>query len=345
MSNPARLAIAGAGLIGKRHADAIAACDTATLTAIIDPADTGREFAASCKVDCYDSLSQLFATQQVDGVIIATPNQLHLPNALECIERQIPILVEKPITTNVAEAEQLVAAADKAGVAVLTGHHRRHNDLIGKARTIIDDGTLGRIASIQATCWFYKPDDYFNTEWRTQPGAGPVFINLIHDIDLLRHLCGEIETVHAMQSSKIRQLQVEDSAVIMLRFQNGALGTVNVSDTAVAPWSWELTARENPAYPATSQSCYLIGGTRASLSLPDLNIWRHEGKPGWWNPISATRPPFSFDDPLDNQIAHFVEVIKTGIEPVVSGRDGLETLRVIEAVKLSASSGNSIRLF
>ncbi len=344
MKRPVRIAIVGAGLIGRRHVKAVAACRDAQITAIVDPADSGRDVARSCKANWFASIGEMFGGTEVDGVVIATPNQLHLPGALACIDHGCPVLVEKPLTVNVEEAEQLVAAAEEADIPVLTGHHRRYNDLIRKARSIIDDGILGAIASVQATCWFYKPDDYFNTGWRTLPGAGPVFINLIHDIDLLRHLCGTIEIVQAMDSNHIRQNRVEDSAVIMLRFQNGALGTVNVSDTAVAPWSWELTARENPAYPATSQSCYLIGGSRASLSLPDLGIWQHEGAPSWWNPISVTRSPFSFDDPIDTQIKHFVDVIKTGAQPVVSARDGLETLRVIEAVKQSARTGQPVRL-
>ncbi len=344
MRTPVRIGLAGAGLIGQRHADAIAACSGATLAAIADPAESGRDFAKSRDIAWFGSLSEMFKAAQIDGVIIATPNQLHLPNALECIKQRCPVLVEKPITVKVSEAEQLTRAARKAGVAVLTGHHRRHNDLIRKARAIIDNGELGAIVSVQATCWFYKPDEYFNTRWRTKPGAGPVFINLIHDIDLLRHLCGEIETIQALQSNRIRQNQVEDTAAIMLRFCNGALGTINVSDTAVAPWSWELTARENPAYPATSQSCYLIGGAKASLSLPDLTIWRHEGRPGWWSPISATRTPFSFEDPLISQIRQFVAVINGDEAPLVSGEDGLKTLRVVEAVKHSASSGRAIEM-
>ena len=344
MSPPVRIAVAGAGLIGRRHVNAIAACPDALVAAIVDPADGGHDVARRCKADWYSSIEEMFGATRVDGVILATPNQQHLPGALECIDHGCPVLVEKPLAVNVEEAEQLVMTAGRANVPVLTGHHRRYNDLIRKAASLLDEGILGTIVTVQATCWFYKPDDYFNTRWRTLPGAGPVFINLIHDMDLLRHLCGDIETVQAMDSSRIRQNPVEDSAVIMLRFQNGALGTVNVSDTVVAPWSWELTARENPAYPATSQSCYLIGGTRASLSLPDLKIWKHEDGPSWWNPISATRPPFSFDDPLDNQIEHFVDVIRTGVKPMVSAKDGLETLRVIEAVKHSARTGESIRL-
>ena len=86
-------------------------------------------------------------------------------------------------------------------------------------------------------------------------------------MDLLRYLCGDIECVQAMTSNAVRGGETEDSAIVLLKFRSGALGTLSVSDTVAAPWSWELTSGENSAYPVTSQSCYLIGGTRASLSI------------------------------------------------------------------------------
>ncbi|MFD1797879.1 Gfo/Idh/MocA family protein [Paracoccus aurantiacus] len=172
----------------------------------------------------------------------------------------------------------------------------------------------------------------------------PVYLNLIHDVDLLQHLVGPVQSVQAMESRMVRGNEVEDTAVILLRFANGALGTVNVCDTAVAPWSWELTARENPAYPATSQDCYLIGGTEGSLSLPQLTLWANPAKRSWWEPISTTRYPFDFTDPLILQADQFAAVIRDGVPPLVSARDGLAALTVIEAVKRAAETGMPVEL-
>ena len=342
MTQIVRLAVAGAGLIGKRHVDAIRATQGVTLACIVDPTEAARTFAQEQGVEWFPSLREMFSTCKIDGVILGTPNQIHLEGALECIAKSCPVLVEKPICSTVADAEQLVMAAKIASVPILVGHHRRHNALIQKAKSIIDEGTLGTIVSVQGTCWFHKPDDYFDVEWRRKPGAGPVFINLIHDIDLLHHLCGDVVSVQALDSNIVRGNEVEETAAIMLRFTNGALGTVSVSDAAVAPWSWELTARENPAYPATSESCYLIGGTHASLSLPNLTLWRHEGSRSWWNPISGTKVPFELEDPLVAQTRQFASVIRGEQEPAVSGEDGLKALRVVEAVKHSAATGKTV---
>ncbi len=339
-----RIALVGAGLIGRRHAEAIAAVPGVLLSAVADPSEAGCEVAVAQGARHFDTLGDMIATDRPDGVILATPNHLHVEGALDCISAGLPVLVEKPLATDLAGAERIVAAAETAGVPVAVGHHRRHNPLIARAKAEIAEGRLGRITAVQGTTWFMKPDAYFEVEWRRRTGAGPVYLNLIHDIDLLRHLCGEVASVHAMESNAVRGHAVEDTAVILLRFDAGALGTLNVSDTVVAPWSWELTARENPAYPATGECCYWIGGTNGALALPNLGLWANPGKRSWWEPISETKLLFDLDDPLVRQVRQFAAVIRGDEAPLVPAREGLRNQRVIEAVKRSAATGETVAL-
>lgn len=343
MSEPVRIAVAGAGLIGRRHVEALAMSGAAVLTCVIDPSETATAVAEAAGVPHYRALEDALVAECADGVILATPNSLHAEGALTCIAAGLPVLVEKPLAGSVAEGRAIVTAAEAAGVTVLVGHHRRHNPIIARARALIDEGALGTLASIQATTWFRKPDPYFETEWRRRKGAGPILVNLIHDIDLMQHLAGPITEVHAMQSSAVRGFEVEDTAVVTLRFASGTLGTMNLSDTTAAPWSWELTARENPAYPATSESAYWIGGTAGSLALPNLALWSHPGEQSWWAPISATTLPVAFADPLVRQIDHFAAVIRGEAAPLVGGRDGLAALAAVEAVSRSARTGQTVR--
>lgn len=97
--------------------------------------------------------------------------------------------------------------------------------------------------------WLFKPDDYFDIDWRRQAGAGPVFLNLIHDVDSLRYLFGEVVAVQARESSAVRGNVVEETSVILMEFASGLLATASVSDAVVAPWSWEMTAGEKPSLP------------------------------------------------------------------------------------------------
>lgn len=337
MNDGVRIAIAGAGMIGRIHAERVTR--EATLCAIVDPAPGARDYAASLGVACYDDLAALFASGRPEGVIVASPTRLHVPQALECVAAGLPVLVEKPIAGDALEAARLVGTASAAGVPVLVGHHRRHNPIASEAKEAIASGRLGDVVAVHATCWFHKPRSYFAPEWRRQAGAGPVLTNMIHDVDLMRFLCGEVTGVQARQSARTRGHGVEDTAVAILEFASGALGTLSVSDTISAPWSWELTARENPAFPFVGASCYQIGGTRGSLSVPDFALWHYDREPDWQQPLLLETLTHRAEDPYTLQIRHFAAVIRDGASPLVSGEEGLKTLQVVSAIKRSAETG------
>lgn len=343
-NRPTRLAVMGAGLIGRRHIAHVLGEPAAELMAVVDPTEAGREVAARAGVPWFAGFREMMAAGRPDGVIIATPNQVHVENALDAVAAGIPVLVEKPIADDLAEGERLVAFAEKAGVPILVGHHRRHNPIMRAAREIVASGRLGRIVAVNALFWLYKPDDYFDLAWRREAGAGPVFLNLIHDVDNLRYLLGEVVAVQAAESHAVRGNAVEETAAIILQFASGALATASVCDTVVAPWSWEMTTGENPAYPQADEACYLIAGTAGSLSLPKLEIWTNEGKPGWWEPLQRERIGVAAEDPLVLQIRHFCRVIAGEETPLVSGREGLRTLEVITAIKRAAQTGERVRL-
>ena len=343
-TTPVKLAVLGAGLIGKRHIEYILAEPEAELLAIVDPSTAGKDVAEQKQIRWYPSFAALLANQKPDGVIVATPNQLHLENGLEILAAGVPVLVEKPITDDVVSAMRLVKTAEAAGVPLLVGHHRRHNPMIRAAKQIIGSGRLGRIIAVHASCWFMKPDEYFAVPWRRMKGAGPVLLNLIHDVDLLRCLCGEVTSVQAIESRAARGNAVEDTAVILLHFESGALGTMTISDTIVAPWSWELTSGESSAYHQTDQSCYLIGGTHASLTIPQFEIWHNKEARSWWEPLHVERVPFETADPLRLQILNFCRVIRGEEKPLVTGREGLRTLEVIAAIGQAAEAGQSVKI-
>ncbi|TCL01146.1 putative dehydrogenase [Shimia isoporae] len=336
-----RIAIFGAGLIGRKHAE-IAGRNSA-LAAIVDPNPESRELADGLGCAHFSTPEDCLEKCQLDGVIIATPNQLHVTHARQCIDKGIPTLIEKPIADKAAHATAMVQEAEAQGVPILVGHHRRHNAIVQRARKAIEEGALGRIVAASGHFLLYKPDDYFDVSWRREPGAGPIFINLIHDIDLLRYFVGEIVEVVAMQSSAARGFAVEDTASVLLRFETGALGTFSLSDAAVSPWSWEFTAGENAAYPHANAAAYQISGTHGALSVPDLRFWHHPETRGWWEPLDETTLEADHHDPLQKQFEHFCDVCR-GAAPIVAGKEGLRSLMVVEAIKHSADSGAAVKL-
>ena len=341
-----QIAVAGTGLMGRRHIEMIQASASCKLSAIIDPAPGAVEIAERVGVRLHRTLDDLFGAARPDGVILATPNALHVENALDCIRAGVAALVEKPVAHTVEAGRRLCEAVERAGAKVLVGHHRRYNPILARAREIVQQGTLGRIVAVQGSAMFYKPDEYFDeAPWRRQPGGGPILINRLHEVDSLRALCGEIVTVQAFASNATRGFSVEDTVAINLRFANGALGTFLLLDTAASAKSWEQTSRENTSYATCpNEDCYVIAGTDGSLGVPTMRLKtyaRREDR-SWWKPFQASVVGVELASPLERQLDHFCAVIRGEAQPLVTARDGLQNLRVTEAVAEAARTGQVV---
>ena len=343
-----RIAVAGAGYIGQAHMGVAQASPSCTLSAVVDPAPAAVDIAARAGVPLYRSLAELIERDRPDGVILATPNQLHVEHVLTCMQAGLAVLLEKPIAPTVAEGEALVKAIAAARARVLIGHHRTHSPIMAKARQIVEQGTLGKIVSVMGSAVFFKPDRYFaDAPWRREVCAGPILLNMIHEVHSLRMLCGEIVAVQAFASQATRAFPVEDTVAINLRFANGALGSFMLSDTAACARSWEQTSQENEAYPSyDDEDCYVIAGTHGSLSIPTMRLKtypRAEDR-SWWKPFEVGVVDLVRDDPLKHQLEHFGAVVRGEAQPLVPARDGLANLRITEAIAEAARTGRVVEL-
>lgn len=341
MNAPLRIGVAGAGLIGRRHAALVAANPDCTLAGIADPSAEARGFAESIGAPWHVDHRGLIDAG-LDGLVIATPNTLHVPVALDCVARGLPALIEKPVADSVAAAHRLLDAQRRSGVPLLVGHHRRHNPIVQAARAAIARDELGRLTAVAGLWLLRKPDDYFDVRWRREPGGGPLLLNLIHDIDNFRFIVGEIAAVQAETANSARGFEVEDTAALILRFAGGALGTVTLSDATPAPWSWELASGENRSYPRQEVPCYLFAGTKASLAVPTQDLWAYEREIGWWAPLGRTQLTVELRDPLTEQLRHFLAVIRRAETPLVSAADATRTLAVVEAIHEAARTGHRV---
>ena len=345
MTDRLRLLLAGAGRIGRAHAERARAGDEFALAGIADPSPAGAACAAQLGVPHWRDLDVALGALTPDGVILATPNTLHVPGALACLARGIPMLIEKPVADTLDEAWRLVDAIERSGVPVLVGHHRRHSAIIAAARDVIAAGELGRLVAVQGSALFHKPASYFTeAPWRREPGAGPILINMVHEVDSLRLLAGEIVEVQAIASNARRGHAVEDTVSIALRFANGALGGFLLSDAAASTRSWEQTSGENPAYAHDAhEACYLVSGERGTLALPTLRLQTAVGAPSWVEPMAERTIAAPACDPLQRQLRHFAAVIRRTEAPLVNARDATRTLQVTLAIAQAAASGRAVR--
>ncbi|WP_042954728.1 Gfo/Idh/MocA family protein [Rhizobium leguminosarum] len=336
-----RIGIVGVGWIGYRHAKYCASHAGCELVGISDPGPAASKVGAELGVPSFASAEDLLDNVKPDGVIIATPTQLHLETAGRALERGVGVLIEKPIADTVANARILVELARRYDTPILVGHHRRHNSAVRETRRLLSKGDIGRLLAVNVLWAVKKPDDYFDVSWRREKGAGPVLINLIHEIDLLRHLCGEIETVSAIVSSEGRGNSVEDTVVAMLKFKGGAIGTITASDASPAPWSWDAATGENPLIYQGRENPFRFLGSEGSMEFPDLFIWRYvdQAKPGWLSPISRESRVIQQNEAYIAQLEHFCRVIRREEAPLIDGEDGLRTLVATLSIHDAATTG------
>ncbi|WP_137896830.1 Gfo/Idh/MocA family oxidoreductase [Ramlibacter sp. 2FC] len=338
------LAVIGAGVIGRTHIDRISRSSKLALAAIADPTEAGQALAKQLGVPWFADHRAMLETARPQGAIVATPNAAHISVAADCLRAGACALVEKPVADTVAEARTLVEVQARTGVPVLVGHHRRHNPINRRAREILQSGRLGQPVAATALATFLKPEAYFDVAWRREKGGGPILINLIHDIDMLRFLLGEIVSVQAQASHQARGFAVEDTAAAVLRFESGALGTVLVSDAAASPWCWDFCAGEQDQYPRQNVQSHFISGTQGSLSLPDLALWHYRGERSWHAELTLEQTAVHKADPYTQQLQHFQAVIEGREAPLCSALDGLRTLRATLAVHEAALSGRTVAL-
>lgn len=339
---PLHIGVVGAGFMGRQHIAFIRAASGAALAAIADPVlpDVGLE----CPT--YGDTAGMLEAEQLDAVIIANPNALHVDTAIECLAAGVAVLLEKPVAMDYAESRRLVDTVARLDGRLLVGHHRRHHPAVARARTAIRDGELGQVVAVSGLWSARKEDAYFTeTPWHRRPGAGVTHINVVHDLDLLRHLCGEVAEIQAMQSSHARGLEVEDTVSLNIRFESGAVGGFLASDAGVSPWGWDQATEETLAFPFLPDGvAYRIVGTRAALSVPNLAKYGYgpSVSADWHSPLSRTYLPVAPRGSFQAQLDHFLDVARGEAEPLVSAEDASRTLALVEAAALAARTGASV---
>jgi predicted dehydrogenase len=333
--------------MGLKHIELILKNPRCALAGVVTPErEVLNDIGERLNLPLFHDLEACLATVEPSGVIISSPNEFHYEQACLCVERDLPVLIEKPVTASYDDAERLVDLVSRRRARAIVGHHRAHSPLMATAKAVIEEGRLGRLVAVQGSAIFHKPPEYFEAgPWRREEGGGPILINLIHEIGIMRTLCGEVAAVQAIASNTIRRFPVEDTVAINLQFRNGALGTFVLSDTGASPRSWEQTSRENPVYPTyPDEDCYSITGTLGSLDFPTMRLKAHPAPqaPSWHVPFVEEVIPVVREDPLERQLDNFLDVILGLADPVVTAFDGAQNLRVAEAIRRSAETKSLI---
>lgn len=336
-----RFAVIGCGRISQNHLAALKDHgDDASIVAVCDLEQEARDNAAAATgAPGYRSIQELLSSERPDVGVLATPSGLHPNQAIELAQAGINVMTEKPMATNWADGKRMVTACDQAGVRLFVVKQNRRNATLQALKRAVEQGRFGRIYMVNINVFWTRPQAYYDSaKWRgTWEYDGGAFMNQAsHYIDLLDWMIGPVESVQAYTATLDRNIQVEDSGVISLRWRSGALGTVNAT---------MLT------YPKNLEGSITVLGENGTVKVGGVAV----------NEI--THWEFADTRPEDDQIrsanyqtesvygfghaAYYEDVIKTlrgQAAPTTDGREGLKSLELLVASYLSARDGKRVSL-
>lgn len=336
-----RFALVGCGRISRNHLDAIEShADRAELVAVCD-VDAGALAAARERtgVPGYASLTELLAHSEADAVVLATPSGLHAEQAVEAAAAGRHVITEKPMSTRWQDGKRMVQACDRAGVHLFVVKQNRRNPTLQLLKRAVDGGRFGRIYMVSANVFWSRPQSYYDSSpWRgTWEFDGGAFMNQAsHYVDLLDWLIGPVESVQAYTATLARNIEVEDTGVMSLRWRTGTLGSMAVT---------MLT------YPKNLEGSITVIGERGTVRVGGVAVNRiehwefaepHEDDALVERAGYETTSVYGHGHPLyyENVLA----ALRGEAAPETDGREGLRSLELLVALYLSARDGRRVAL-
>ena len=338
---PIKFALVGCGRIAANHFNAIrehaGRCELAGVCDI-DPRKL-EEAAESTGATAYRTLADMLARCDADAVIVATPSGLHPEQAIQVARAGRHVITEKPMATRWEDGKRMVAACDAAGVRMFVVKQNRRNATLQLLKRAVEKKRFGRIYMVNLNVFWTRPAEYYNSaKWRgTWEYDGGAFMNQAsHYVDLLDWIVGPVESLQAYTATLARDIEVEDTGVLSLRWRNGALGSMNVT---------MLT------YPRNLEgSITILGETGTAriggVAVNEVQQWDFATPDDDDRRIREasyeTTSVYGFGHPLyyDNVI----KVLRGEAEPETDGREGLKSLEVLIAAYMSARDGKRVAL-
>jgi UDP-N-acetyl-2-amino-2-deoxyglucuronate dehydrogenase len=336
-----RFALVGCGRISANHLLALEQhADRAELVAVCD-IDRAALKAAVSRTGArgYEDLGQLLEESNPDIVVLATPSGLHPAQTIQIAEARRHVMTEKPMATRWEDGKRMVQACDNAGVQLFVVKQNRRNATLQLLKRAIDKGRFGRIYMVSINVFWSRPQSYYeSSKWRgTWEFDGGAFMNQAsHYVDLLDWLIGPVESVQAYTATLARDIQVEDTGVMAVKWRSGALGSVSVT---------MLT------YPRNFEGSITIIGEHGTarvggVAVNEIQHWEFaDADPDDKNVRDAnylTTSVYGFGHPLfyDNVLS----VLQGKDVPQTDGREGLRSLELLIAAYLSARDGRRVSL-
>jgi UDP-N-acetyl-2-amino-2-deoxyglucuronate dehydrogenase len=355
---PVRVGLIGCGKVGQIHAAALRGIAEAELTAVCDvSAERVRTFADRYGVRGYTDVDAMLNESKIEAVIIGTPHPLHAAPAIRAAEAGAHVLVEKPLAATLADCDAMLAAAKRAGVLLGAISQRRFYEPVRRMKEAIDAGKIGRPALGVFTMYSWREPAYYQSDpwrgkWDTE-GGGVLVNQSPHQLDLLRWFMGPIAEVSGYWANVNHPtVEVDDTAVAILRFQNGGLGSI-VTSVAQKPGIYTKVHVHGTSGPSlgveTDRGASFIAGM-TTIDEPPLNdLWTIPGEEHLLPIFQAEdRARFGQIDATTHyhrlQIQDFLRAIREGRPPLVTGEDGRAVVELFTAIYRSNREGRPVML-
>ena len=335
-----RIGIVGCGRISRNHFASIERhSDHMELAAVCDTdSDTLAEHKERYSVPAYTDMETMLEKEHVDLVALCTPSGIHPEQTILAARAGVHVMTEKPMATRWQDGVRMVKACDEAHVRLFVVKQNRRNTTLQLLKRAVKEKRFGRIHMVHLNVFWSRPQEYYDSaKWRgTWEFDGGAFMNQAsHYVDLLDWLIGPIDRVQAMMSTT-RDIEVEDTGVLNVRWRNGALGSMSVT---------MLT------YPENLEGSITILGERGTVrvggvAVNDIQVWEFDEPRDYDADIQSanyeTTSVYGFGHPL--YYKNVVEVLRGDAESETDGREGLKSLEVLIAAYLSARDGKTVSL-
>lgn len=336
-----KIAVVGCGRISRNHfgsiekysgeLELVAICD-------IDPLVLA-EHAETYKVPAYRDMEEMLQNEQIDLVALCTPSGIHPDQAVLAAKHKVHVMTEKPMATRWNDGVRMVKACDEAGVRLFVVKQNRRNTTLQLLKRAVTEKRFGKIHMVHLNVFWTRPQSYYDqgNGWRgTWEFDGGAFMNQAsHYVDLLDWLIGPVDKVQAMMSTT-RDIEVEDTGVLNVKWRNGALGSMCVT---------MLT------YPQNLEGSITILGEKGTVriggvAVNDIQLWQFEEPKDYDCQIQEANyeatSVYGFGHPL--YYKNVVDVMRGEAEPETDGREGLKSLELLIAAYLASRDGKTISL-
>jgi UDP-N-acetyl-2-amino-2-deoxyglucuronate dehydrogenase len=338
-----KFALVGCGRISKRHSELlgfdqikgvklVSVCDNIT--------DRAAKLARKFDVPAYDDMDKMMQSESIDVVVVLTPSGLHAEHVVNLAKYGKHIMVEKPMALTIEDAESMICVCDENNVKLFVIKQNRFNVPVVKLREALESGRFGKLTLGTVRVRWARHQAYYDQDsWRgTWAMDGGVLTNQAsHHVDMLEWMMGDVESVFTKMTTALANVETEDTAIVTLKFKNGALGIIEAT-TAARP-----TNLEGSISILGEHGTVVVGG----VAVNEMQTWIFEDKQDGDSTVLeefSVNPPNVYGFGHQAYYEHVVDCIENGSANLVDGLQGRKSIELISAIYESAETGREVFL-